>query len=443
MKRQFEDHNVRFIAAADGFDTANGFDIMSIFRDVINEYYVAEGSKKVRAAKRAGALKGRVQGRVAYGYYVDENDKSVYHIDEEVAENVREIYRRIVGGENPTMIAKDFNSRGIISPNAYYRQKKGLSNEGIESRWFLTSVKDLLRKPIYTGTYVAQKETTASYKSRKIITRPEEEWVVIENHHPAIIDKETYDIVRRLSDARTKPLKTGIVGALTGLIYCSDCGAVMRRQNPAANRGHGYYLCSKYVRAKARYNEDCCSRHSIRTDAIENLVLTKIRETVADAVSDKEAFATRVRNNTNKESERTLKIKTAELVKLQRRVTELDAIIKRIYEDNISGRLSNERFDKMLNDYESEQSAINPKVELLNTEVEGIKEKQTNIEVFLNLAEQHAEINELTADIARTFISRIEVHEAVRSEVNPHTVLTQEVDIYFIHIGAYERERRR
>jgi DNA invertase Pin-like site-specific DNA recombinase len=110
---------------------------MSIFRDVINEYYVAEGSKKVRAAKRAGALRGQIQGRAAYGYIVDENDKSVLHIDEEVAGIIREIYRRIVGGENPSMIARDFNNRGIPSPNAYYRIRKGLSNDGIETRWFL------------------------------------------------------------------------------------------------------------------------------------------------------------------------------------------------------------------------------------------------------------------------------------------------------------------
>ena len=304
-----------------------------------------------------------------------------------------------------------------------------------------TSVKDLLRKPVYTGTFVAQKQTTSSYKSRKIYERPEDEWVVIENHHPAIIDKESYEIVRRLSDARTKPMKTGIVGALTGLVFCGSCGAVMRRQNPSGNRHrYGYYLCTKYTHEKARQLPLTCSRQSIRIPDLESLVLNSIKEAISDAVTDKVAFANQIRRNTNKESERTLKLKSAELVKSQRRVAELDSIIKRIYEDNISGRLSNERFDKMLADYETEQSTLALTVEMLTAEVEGIKAKQTNIETFIELAEQYVEVSELTSEVARRFIARVEVYEAVRCPDKPNTILSQRVDIWFNHIGAYAKE---
>ena len=151
LKRTFEENNVRYIAAADGLDSAKGFDVMSVFRDVINEFYVSDCSKKVRAGKRANALQGKNQGMVVYGYTLDEKDNSILHINEEVAGNIREAFNRVIGGERPAAIARDFNARGILSPAAYRVFSKGESIESMDTRWFTWSVQALLKNQTYIG----------------------------------------------------------------------------------------------------------------------------------------------------------------------------------------------------------------------------------------------------------------------------------------------------
>jgi Fe2+ transport system protein B len=177
-----------------------------------------------------------------------------------------------------------------------------------------------------------------------------------------------------------------------------------------------------------------CSRHGIRRDVLEQIVLTKIQETVAEALCDREKFARKISRASSRENERALKTKTAEIVKAERRIAELDKIIKRIYEDNINGRLSDERFDKLLKDYEAEQRELNESLAILQETVETLKAQSANLDSFFKLAERHAEIPELTAEAARTFIKRIVVHEPVKKP-GTRLNLTQKVDIYFNHIG--------
>jgi len=227
LKRTFEENNVRFIAANDGLDTAKGFDIMSIFRDVINEYYVADASIKIRAVKRQNALAGKVASKLPYGYFVSEGDNSVWRIDEEVADNIREIFNRIVGGEGPTAIARSFNTRGLNNPTTHHYKLKGMESPMKDGNlWYEFSVAAIARNPIYTGTFISQRWTTASYKSKKHYQRPRDEWVVIENHHPAIVGQETFDLVQKLRTTKHRPPKHRMRGPLSGLMFCSDCGTV-------------------------------------------------------------------------------------------------------------------------------------------------------------------------------------------------------------------------
>jgi hypothetical protein len=219
LKKQFDEHNVRFIAAADNHDTANGYDIMSVFRDVFNKFYVADCSKKQRASKRSSALRGEVICRPPFGYNV--TNKTVWTIDEYAAAFIREIFSRYIAGENATSIAKILNERGIQTPNDYFRVSKG-ETPAKWTYWHNRTVIHIIENCSYIGRYVAGRYTTPSYKNHKRIERPEEEWVIIENHHPAIIETEVFETAQRLRNARPRVTKKGDNAVLSGLIFCAN-----------------------------------------------------------------------------------------------------------------------------------------------------------------------------------------------------------------------------
>ena len=278
LKRTFEEHDVRFIAANDNLDTANGFDIMSIFRDVFNEWYVADTSKKIRAVKRSNALAGKCAGRPPYGYRAVNGSNQAWEVDEEAANNVREVFKRIIAGDGPHIIAKDFDSRGIDTPLVYYRRLKGLPPLNEDTTWVTFIISQMCENRAYIGQLVSQKTTTPSYKNHKKIQRPEEDWVIVEDHHAPIVDTETFDIVQKLRANRRRPTKRGDIGVLSGLLFCADCNAKLVIAGAKAGK-YQYYVCSHYHNVKKHYRTEC-SRHGIRRDVVEEIVLSKIRDTL-------------------------------------------------------------------------------------------------------------------------------------------------------------------
>ncbi|MDR2531569.1 MAG: recombinase family protein [Oscillospiraceae bacterium] len=444
LKRTFEENDVRFIAANDNLDTANGFDIMSIFRDVFNEWYVADTSKKIRAVKRSNAIAGKCSSRPPYGYRAkDGKSNQEWEIDEYAADHVREVFKRFIAGDSTHIIAKDFDSRGIPTPMVYYRRLKGLPPLNEDTTWFNYTVVHMIENQAYIGNLVSQKTTTPSYKNRKVQKRPEEDWVVIENHHAPIIETEVFELARKLHDGRRrKPSKrTGECSPLSGFLWCADCDHKLSLTHPNDPK-YSYYVCSRYRNSKQHYKA-ACSRHGIRRDEIEKVVLAKIQEAWQYARENKAEFAEKVRSRSNKESSKAIKSKTAELGKADRRIAELDRIIKRIYEDHVAEKLSDERFTKMLSDYETEQTELVNGSAALRAEVEEIRGKTANAQSFIKLAEQYTEITEMTAELARLFIDKIVVHEAVMVD-NPkrkgHQTRTQEVHIFLNCIGEFELE---
>ena len=441
LKRTFEEHNVRFIAANDNLDTAKGFDIMSIFRDVFNEWYVADTSKKIRAVKRSNALAGKCAGRPPYGYKAKNGSNQTWEIDEEAAKYVREIFKRIIAGDGPHTIAKDFDRRGLSTPLEYYRKLKGLPPLNRESTWVTFIISEMCENRAYIGQLVSQKKTTPSYKNHKRVIRPEEDWVIIENHHAPIIDIETFEIVQKLRANRRRPTKRGDTGVLSGLIFCSDCHS-KHTIHGAQNGDYQYYICSRYSNVQKHFKSEC-SRHGIRRYTLEALVLENIRETWKYARNNKEAFTEQISKMSNRDTEKIIKTKTSELAKADRRITELDKIIKRLYEDNVSGKLSDDRFAKMMAEFEAEQSGLIAGTEGLRAEVDELRSKTADIQSFLKIVDRFDGIPELTAEVARTFIDKIIVHEATYSE-NPkrlgHQTRSQEVHIYFNCIGEFNPE---
>ena len=445
LKRTFEEHDVRFIAANDNLDTATGFDIMSIFRDVFNEWYVADTSKKIRAVKRSNALAGKCAQRPPYGYRAKNGNIHDWEIDEEAAQYVREIFKRVVAGDGVCIIARDFSQRRIDTPMMYYRKSKGLALVSKYTTWATYMVSVICDSSAYIGHMTSQKYTTPSYKNKKRLVRPEEDWVVIENHHPPIVDTETFELVQKLRANRRKHTKLNDYGVLSGLLWCADCNHKLRL-SASNNKKHQYYICQAYSNAISHFTEKC-TRHSINRAEVEAIALVKIQEAIRCAREDKDAFASQVHAMNSQESADSIKTKSAELAKAERRIAELDNIIKRTFEANISGKLNDSLFAKFQKDYEDEYSLLMDKVELLNDEIEKLRGKMANIQSFIKLVETHGDVTELTADVARRFIDKIVVHEAVTvldtenktMKGKPRQMRKQNVRVFINCIGEFKK----
>jgi len=443
LKRTFEEHGVRFIAANDNLDTANGFDIMSIFRDVFNEWYVADASKKIRAVKRSNALAGKSSSRPPYSYRAkDVKNIQEWEIEEYAAGIVREIFNRFIAGDGTHTIAKDLDRRGIASPLVYYRRLKGLAPLNKDTTWFTQTVVHIIENQAYIGNLASQKTTTPSYKNRRAVDRPQEDWVIIADHHDPIIDPEVFELAQKLHDGRRrKPSKrTGECSPLSGFLWCVDCNSKLSLVLQSGEK-YQYYVCSHYRNSK-NYHKAACSRHGIRRDVVEEKALIKIREVWQYARENKMEFAEEVLRQSNKNNKKTINSKTAKLKKVDDRIAELDKIIRRIYEDHVAEKISDERFSKMLADYELEQTKLVNGSAELRAEVEKIKSKTANAQSFIKLSDQFTEITEMTAELARMFIDRIVVHEAVMLD-NPkrkgHKTRRQEIQVFLNYIGEFAR----
>jgi DNA invertase Pin-like site-specific DNA recombinase len=427
LKRQFEEHNVRFIAAADGLDSAKGFDIMSIFRDGFYEFYVADCSRKVRAAKRAGALQGRVLGKVPYGY-IGSEDKTAWLVDEEAAAIVQEVFEKYTAGTGIVEICRDLTLRGVPRPED---RRKG---EPMSAPWDVSYACRMIENPTYIGRYEMQKRTNVSYKNHTRVKRPPDEWVVIENHHPALVDIEIFEIAQRLRSGRRKRTKLGEKSILSGLVFCNDCNSSLSYCREGSQ--FPKFICSRYRNSNAM-NEHKCTRHGIRVDNLEQIALLKIQETAALALDDEKTFTESVHKLSNSDSEKAIRLKTAEHKKAESRSVELNKIIKKIYEDRVSGVLGDDRFTKMLSEYETEQSQLAVMIKTLQAEIEEFKSKITDLQSFMNLVNRYGRISELSEETERAFIERIVVHEAVIKEGKKRVKESQQVDIHLAYIGMF------
>ena len=422
LKRTFDEYDVRLIAANDNLDTANGFDIMSIFRDVFNEWYVADTSKKIRAVFKAKAQNGRHSNSVApYGYKPSAEDKFVWDVDEPAAEVVCDIFKMCVGGMGPQYIAKELESRGLKIPQIYKAERDGVTPKHIPKRpdtmWHTSVVAGILSNREYTGTAVLNRKTTKSYKDHRKFVKPEEEWIIHENAHPAIIDTETWETVQRIrSNRRQVQRKTYDKGALEGSIYCLDCGnRLYAKRNSRTNadgtvREYCYYVCKN-----SRTNSDnaSCTPHSIQREALEAVVLKDLQRVIRLAKTDERKFIEKLTAASTRENERSLQKGKNELVKAKTRIGTLDRIVSKLYEDNVTGKINDERFATMLAGYEAEQTGLCGRVAELESLVTESTTQTAGIEHFLRLVRSFTEETELIPEVVHEFISAVRVGEAV------------------------------
>ena len=434
-KYYFAEADVRFIAVYDQVDSeTNPDDDITPFKNILNEMYAKDCSKKIKAVMKAKGNAGKhLASHPPLGYKKDPNDKEKWVIDERGAETVREIFSLCMNGYGPTQIARILTERKVDTPVVYFH-KHGLPTpskirDGSEI-WDQKSVAGILENLEYTGCTVNFKYCKKSYKSKKRIKLPQEEWLVFENTQEAIIDRQTYDTVQKIRQCKRRPTPMGEMNALSGMLYCADCGKRMYLCRCTTMKQAEYFNCSTYRKKK----KNLCTSHQITVKAVEILLLDDLRRTLRFAQSQKEEFLQILEENSEVKTKQEIKENLRKLSAAEERIKALDKIIQSLYEDKVAGKLSEERYLKLSDTYETEQADLTEKAQTLKAEIEKDKKEKDEILDFLCLVEKYSSIEELTPEIIRSFVDRIIVHE--KRKENGH--YRQEVEIVYNFIGAVE-----
>jgi site-specific DNA recombinase len=432
----FPGSDIRFIAINNGVDSANQQDSdFTPFLNIINEWYAKDTSKKIRAVFKSKGESGKpLCTNPPYGYIKDPEDKTRWIVDEEAAEVVREAFRLCMQGYGPSQIAKEFTRRRIMNPTAHAK-KNGINipdNRGHDDDyvWRGSTIVHMLSRQEYLGHTVNFKTYRKSYKQKKQMKNDPSEWMIFKNTHEAIIEESVFEVVQRIRDGRRRLTPMGEMPLLSGMMFCADCGNKLYQV-----RGRGwkhekeYFVCATYRKIKGG-----CSSHQIRNAVVEELLLDGIRRVTAFARDCEDEFVEMVTKKTRSELDKSMRDSRRELEQAQARIAKLDEIIQRLYEDNIEGKISDERFTKMTANYEAEQQTLEKRVTELKSIMTEEKESALNVNHFLSLVRKYTDINELTAEVIREFVEKIFVYKAERIDGRR----VQRIKIVWNCIGEFE-----
>ena len=433
----FPQKGVRFIAINDGVDSAQGENDFAPLRNIFNEWLVRDTSKKIKAVKRSKGMSGKpVTSKPVYGYLMDEDENFI--IDEEAAPVVRQIYSLCLAGNGPTKIARMLTEQQIPTPGTLEYRRTGSTRRyhpGYECKWATNTVVHLLENREYTGCLVNFKTEKPSYKLKHSIENPPEKQAVFENHHEPIIDRETWERVQELRKQRKRPNRYDEVGLFSGILFCADCGSVMYQQRYQTDkRKQDCYICGSYKKRTAD-----CTAHFIRTDLLTAGVLSNLRKVTSYAAKHEARFMKLLIEQNEDGDRRRNAAKKKELETAEKRISELSAIFKRLYEDSVTGRISDERFTELSADYEAEQKELKERAARLREELSKAQEATENAEKFMNVVRRHTTIEELSPTLLREFVEKIVVHESVALDGKRRGKLRrQEIEIYYSFVGKVE-----
>ena len=434
MEEEFDRMGIRYIAIMDNIDTANGISDLVPMQDLFNEWHAKNTSQKVRNVFKNKGMSGKpLTTNPPYGYMKNPESKDeVWVIDEPAAAVVKRIFEMCVAGLGPTQIAKKLKADGVPTPAEYWSsvQRKCGNLPAVKNNWCAATVSDMLSKQEYCGDTVNFRTTTKSFKNKTKIERPPEEWKIFENTHPAIIDRETFALVQELRQHRRRPTRTGIISMFSGILYCADCKEKLYYSATGNyKREQANFFCSSY-----RRNSEVCSAHFIREKVVYEMTFEAMRRVFNMIHIFEEEFAEMQMAHYGTEKKKELAAKKKELTKAKNRITEIDGLILKLYEDNANGKLSDERYATMTESLEREQATLKAAVPDMEMYLSVETDKSVGLQKFIEKVKNLTEFTELTPELLHEYIEKIEVH-APRYVDGKRVQL---LDIYFNGVGIVQ-----
>ena len=440
IEERFPMFGVRYIAINDNLDTdsSESNDLMP-FKNLFNEWFIRDTSRKIRAVLKAKAERGeRLGTRAPYGYIKDQNTKKLA-VDEEAAAIVRRIFAMCASGNGPSQIARILKKEQVLTPTMYAYTKYSMTHTGLDTQrpyhWSGDTVADMLENEIYLGNTVNMKYSTKSYKDKRRVEHPREECLVFENTHPALITREVWDIVQRVRKNRRRLTKMEEQNKYSGLVFCADCGfnMVLHRAH-TMSASYNHFTCRTYKK-----DGEACTGHYIRECVLDEVVLEDLRRVTAIAREHPEEFATYIGSRQSAEIRREIRGQEKELTAMRKRKMELDAIFKKLYEDSVLGRITTEQFQMLSGSYTEEQNRIAAGIPQKEANIQRLRETVSGADSFLDKAKRYTDITELTPELLRLFIEKIVVHE---KEVKWSKHAPQTMEIYYNGIGCVDNQQQ-
>ena len=429
----FPEHDTRFIAINDNVDSNDGDNEFAPFRNILNEWYSKDCSKKIRSAYKAKAIKGEFTGPVApYGYRKDPADKH-HLLPNECAPVIQRMFQMALEGKTCCMIATTLQREQVLTPQAYAMIHEGMyytpERKNNPYAWTTASVRTLLSNPVYTGKMVSQRATSRSYKDKRVIFRPKDEWITVENTHEALVDQATFDTVQERLKIKKPDWTFNPMNIFRGILFCGECGRRMVFSSWTCSKGNenGKFSCAKY----RRYGGKECSRHDVGLSDMTALVLEDIRRHASLAAADRERYVEYLMGLSQRgfDGERSSWVKESD--RCQKRLEELDTIQRKLYEDNVFGRIPDERYSALSASYEEEAKKLKERYLELQSRIASYGEHSKSSVDFADLISRYTDITELTEELLNTLVEKIVVHE--REEVNGEYLMR--VEIYYRFIG--------
>ena len=431
----FPNHDIRLVAVSDNIDTDEGENELAPIRNLFNEWYARDISKKRRISNKIKGNAGEPMGQPPYGYIKDPENPKRWIVDEEAARVVRRIYRMTLEGVGTEQIAAKLEEDGVLTPRAYWHSK-GINRPGKvkdlpPTHWNSSSVIKMLSVQEYCGDVLNFKTYSKSYKNKKRLENDRENWAIFKDVHEPIIERAVFEQVQqKRGKMRKRQAKDGERSMFSGLLVCADCGSNLHFHFNQGNPEIKYFNCSNYKGNRGT----CTSTHYVRVDFLEEVVLGEIRRLTKFASLYEDEFVKAVIGHSQQAEQTDRKLKEKELKTLLARDEELDGLFERIYEDNVSGKLSDDRFAKMSRRYEDEQKELAEKIKKLRSEIEKQSSRSMTTDMFIGLVRKYTRARKLTPRMLNELIEKIEVFNAEKID----GVWEQRLRIHYNCVGTIE-----
>ena len=434
----FPEHNVRFIAVNDAIDSDEGESEIAPFKNILNEMYARDISKKIRSSHRLRGSMGEPLSQPPYGYMKSPENKKKWIIDPEAATVVKSIFKMCLDGKGNETIARELQENKVLIPMAYWRSK-GLNRGGKKTqtnpyKWCKTTIQKILSQQEYCGDIINFKTYSKSFKNKRRIENSKENWAVFKDVNEPIIDRETFETVQKFiskTKRRAPKKENGERSIFNGLIYCGDCHSKMRYHTSTSNKEIHYFTCSDN---KVDYRGNCPGRHYVRADALEEVVKLELRRLVEMLEIDESYFAQLLLRKNDEEREKDKKFLETELQKAIARSNTVSQLYEKLYEDNVIGKVSDEWFVELSHKYEKERMDLKAKIADTRYKIEELKNTNLEYEKFISAIRRFMQMDNLTSPLLRELIDHIDIFETEGTGKSR----TQRIVIYYRFIGYIE-----